>query len=388
MLRPVKLFSRRGRVLRVLVIHLAGLGDTLMLTPALAALDDRYPDAKIDLVTLHPYVKAAFESQVRLDHITTLPAYPGQWIIERFADKAGLRLLLATIRFYPQLLLKLAFRRYDIGISFALSDFDQSFGNALLFCLDIRARIGLRGRNDRLLTDVANIDFRKMHRVDAYLNFLKPLGIATANRDYEYRAREVDSQSVNQLLQNWNIDCSRPLAVIHPGGKLHINSRRWPAEYFARVCSFLLNEGFEILISGDRDDAAACDDVAHACGNGAKSVAAQLNFSQTAALLQQCDLVITNDTATLHLAEAMNVQHVVSIFGPTDPALLVPQNERHLVFRSHLPCAPCMGGIIDAKTERCPRDVKEECLLQTTPEQVIGALKRFYTKPAARASSR
>jgi ADP-heptose:LPS heptosyltransferase len=385
--RLQRLFSPGRSVQRALVIHLAGLGDMLMLTPALAALHDRYSGAKIDLITLHPYVKEAFDGHSRLNKIATLPAYPGQWIIARFGNRTGGRLWFATIRFYPELLLKLAFNGYDVGISFGLSDFDQAVGNSLLCWLDIPTRLGVRGANDRLLTEAAHIDFRKTHRVDAYLNFLKPLGIATANRKYEYITREADSQTVQQLLRNQNVDSTRPLAVIHPGGKLHINSRRWPAEYFARVCSFLSHEGFEILVTGDGDDAAVCNEVARACGNSAKSVAAQLNFSQTAALLKHCDLVITNDTATLHLAEAMNVRRVVSIFGPTDPVLLVPQNERHLVFRSNLPCAPCMGGIIDSTTERCPRDVKEECLLQTTPEQVVSVLKEFYTKPAARLAS-
>src|SRR6185503_5964729 len=97
----------------------------------------------------------------------------------------------------------------------------------------------------------------------------------------------------------------------------------------------------------------------------------------TAALLSLCQLFITNDTSTLHLAEAVEVPRVISIFGPTDPALLAPQSERHIVFRSKLPCAPCMGGLIDANTERCWRDVKEECLLEISPAEVIAVVRQY-----------
>jgi ADP-heptose:LPS heptosyltransferase len=189
-------------------------------------------------------------------------------------------------------------------------------------------------------------------------------------------------QNVKLKLRRESVDASKPLAVIHPGGKLHINSRRWPAEYYARVCDFLTgSEGFEVVLTGDTNDEAVCDEIVRRPGTTVKSIAGRLSFSETAALLKSCQLCITNDTATLHLAEAVRVPRIVSIFGPTDPDLLAPQNERNVVLRSDLPCAPCMGGLIDGNTERCWRDLKEECLWRITPEQTIGILKQYYGKP-------
>src|SRR5882672_6999440 len=77
-------FSSGRRPKRIVVIQLAGLGDTLMLTPALAALQSEYPNARIDFVTLHGYVKDAFKNHPRFNKITPLPAYPGHWIISKF----------------------------------------------------------------------------------------------------------------------------------------------------------------------------------------------------------------------------------------------------------------------------------------------------------------
>jgi ADP-heptose:LPS heptosyltransferase len=162
-----------------------------------------------------------------------------------------------------------------------------------------------------------------------------------------------------------------------------INSRRWPADYYARVCDFLsVSEGFEVVLTGDGDDEAVCDEIVRGHGRKVKSIAGRLTFAETAALLSSCQLFITNDTSTLHLAEAVRVPRVVSIFGPTDPDLLAPQNERNVVLRSDLPCAPCMGGLIDGNTERCWRDVKEECMLGITPERVIDVLQQDCRRPA------
>ena len=375
----LNIFSGGRRPKRIIVIQLAGLGDMLMLTPALAALQGEYPNAKIDFVTLHGYVKDAFQNHPRLNTITTLPAYHGQWIISRFVNQSGGKLVLAAIRYYPSLVLKCLFSRYDLGINFALSDFDRNLGNALLYCLEVQRRIGPVGPNDKLLTDVTAFDHARTHRATAYLKFLEPLGISAGSQAYEYPVSQENLDTVKLALQRENIDASMPLAVIHPGGKIHINSRRWPAEYFATVCEFLsVNEGFEIVLTGDGDDVEVCKQIAGSLETRVKSIAGRFTFAETAALLSLCQLCITNDTSTLHLAEAAQVPRVISIFGPTEPDILAPQNERHVVLRSKLPCAPCMGGIIDANTERCWRDLKEECLSGISPEQVVGVLEHFY----------
>lgn len=358
-----------------------------MLTPALAALKQEFPEAKLDLLTLHSHVRDAFANHPRIDSATFLPAYPGQWIISRFANLVGARLLMATLRHYPDLLLKLINGRYDLAINFGLCDFDQRLGNALLYCLDISTRVGARGPGDQFLTHTVNANPGGRHRVDTYFDLLKPLGIPAASKSYEYPISNEDVENVKLAMRDHGINGSRRLVVIHPGGKLHVNSRRWPAEYFARVCDFLAADGFEVVLTGDREDISVCDEVRDKTRQEIPSIAGALTFSETAALLSFADLVVTNDTATLHLAEAVQAQRVVSIFGPTDPALLAPQNERHVIFRSSLPCAPCMGGTIDASTERCWRDVKEECLWQTTPEQVVAVLRDLYAGRTARVAS-
>ncbi|HXT63749.1 MAG TPA: glycosyltransferase family 9 protein [Pyrinomonadaceae bacterium] len=372
---------------RILVIHFGGLGDTLMLTPALRALKQEFPNAKLDMITLHQHVKNAFAQSPRLDSITTLPAFPGKWILSRFEGRRGASLIWATFRHYPGLLLRLLFNRYEVGINFGLCDFDQRVGNTVLYCLDIPTRIGIDNRDSQFLTHHANVSSSVEHRADAYLKFLKPLGIAASDDAYEFAISKDDLARIKLVLREHAVDETRRLAVIQPGGKLHVNSRRWPAEYFARVCEFLFEEGFEVVLTGDHDDATVCAEVAHGCQTEVTSLSGALTFPQTAALLSLADLAITNDTATLHLAEAAGTPRIVSIFGPTDPSLLAPRNSRQIVFRSTLPCAPCMGGTIDANTERCWRDVKEECLWQTTPQQVIAELRGFYGARAARVAS-
>lgn len=380
-----RLFATKRRDTRILVLHFAGLGDTLLLTPALAALQQNYPNASIDLITRHEYVREAFASHPRLNSITLLPPYSDPWLSPKVQNCSTAKLVWLTLWYYPELILKNCFRRYDLGVNFALSDFDRARGNALLFCIGVDSRVGSTGEHDELLTQSTEVDYSQTHRVQAYLDHLQPLKIRANGANYEFAITALDSLKVEQAIQRAGVAPTKPLVAIHPGGKLHINSRRWPAEYFVRVGEFLKANGFFVALTGDQEDDELCRGIAQTIGTGAASFAGSLSISETAALLSRSDLCITNDTATLHLAEAMLVPRVVSIFGPTDPTLLVPSNDRHLVFRSRLPCSPCMGSIIDGKTERCPREIKEECLWEVTPEEVIGALREQYERRVLRA---
>jgi ADP-heptose:LPS heptosyltransferase len=381
----LKRFKQTHQLKRVVVIQLAGLGDMLMLTPTLAALKTNYPDAKIDFITLHDYVRDAFQDHPRLDQVTALPAYQGKWIVSKFVNLDGAKLLLATMRCYPILLLRHLFVRYDVGINFGLSDFDRNLGNGLLYLLNAQRRVGCG--DEQLLTDCVRLDGPPAHRAATYLKFLKPLGISGKSQNYEFALHQTHVNRVKATLRSAGINSFQPLAVIHPGGKLHVNSRRWPADYFARVCQSLgETEGFQIVLTGDEADIEVCEKIAAAAGVKTISIAGRLTFAETAALLSLCQLFITNDTSTLHLAEAVEVPRVISIFGPTDPALLAPQSERHIVFRSKLPCAPCMGGLIDANTERCWREVKEECLLEISPAEVIAVVRQYSERTAVRAA--
>jgi len=364
------------------VVQLAGLGDTLMATPAFAALQDHYPGAQIDLITLHGYVKHAFRNHPRFNTITKLPSYPGNWIISRFANASNAKLIISAIRYYPELLIRSA-SSYDLGINLALSNFDRNLGNALLYCLGVPVRVGAVGSG--LLNKPVQLNY-KQPRTAAYLQLLQPLGIVSGKRDYEFPIQPNDLETVKLALRTAQIDSRQPLAIIQPGGKIHINSRRWPAEYFARVCEFLSDEGFEVILTGDEDDTDVCNEIARALAAKVKSLAGRLSFAESAALLSLAQLCITNDTSTLHLAEAVAVPRVISIFGPTDPDLLVPDNRRHTVFKSELPCAPCMGGIIDGNSVRCHRDVKEECLSEIHPDQIMALLESLYSSAQPRAA--
>ncbi|MEQ1861488.1 MAG: lipopolysaccharide heptosyltransferase II [Chthoniobacteraceae bacterium] len=88
-------------------------------------------------------------------------------------------------------------------------------------------------------------------------------------------------------------------------------------------------------------------------------------LAELIAELRKCDLLLTNDTGTMHLAASLGVP-VVAIFGSTEPALTGPLGEGHTVLRHHVECSPCF-------LRECPIDFR--CMKGVEVSEVVSAIE-------------
>jgi heptosyltransferase-2 len=87
--------------------------------------------------------------------------------------------------------------------------------------------------------------------------------------------------------------------------------------------------------------------------------------------LRRCQLLLTNDTGTMHLAAHLGVP-TVSIFGSTEPALTGPMGTGHEVVRHHVECSPCF-------LRECPLDFR--CMKAVTVEEVVEKVRNLLALP-------
>jgi len=73
---------------------------------------------------------------------------------------------------------------------------------------------------------------------------------------------------------------------------------------------------------------------------GVLNLAGATSLRELAALLKACEVVLTNDTGPMHLANAVGTP-IVAVFGPSDPRRYAPRGVRDTVVRIDLPCSPC-----------------------------------------------
>jgi len=171
-----------------------------------------------------------------------------------------------------------------------------------------------------------------------------------------------DIAHVEQLLKRWRLDPAKPLVVICPGARSHI--KRWTAEGFATVADRLIAEaGASVVFCGEPDEEVVIEEVLTSMHQPAHNAVGLTTIRQAATLMQRAALVITNDSASLHLASALNVP-TVAIFGPTDVHKYGPTAPQHRTIRRQLFCSPC---------EQALCRFNHECMRFIAPQEVYDA---------------
>lgn len=153
-----------------------------------------------------------------------------------------------------------------------------------------------------------------------------------------------EHDAVDALLRAADFKGSESLIALAPGSVWA--TKRWPS--YDALAAELVREarGERLVVVGAAGDAplAAAISRAVAAEGGPPVIDAtgKLSLLGSAALLARCRLLVTNDSAPLHLASAMNTP-TVAVFGPTVPALgFGPLAEHHAVVERYtLGCRPC-----------------------------------------------
>jgi heptosyltransferase-2 len=112
-------------------------------------------------------------------------------------------------------------------------------------------------------------------------------------------------------------------------------------------------------------------------GNGRiVSAAGELPLRASAALLERAEVLVTNDSAPLHLATAVGTR-IVAIFGPTVPEFgFGPRGPRDLVVEHvALDCRPCSRHgprVCPLGHHRCMGEIGVERVLDAVASRVEG----------------
>ena len=218
------------------------------------------------------------------------------------------------------------------------------------------------------------------HEINRNLSLLRPLGITySGNESPTLYASQNDKDVVNAFLANQAANFPNPhdsLVAVAPGSVW--NTKRWPKEHFERLVRMLMDDGLSIVLIGGRDDLALCSDIRNALGGRVVNAAGMLTLLQSAELIQRCVVLVSNDSAPMHLAAGVGTP-VVAIFGATAPQFgFAPRGANDFVVEMHgLSCRPCAihgGEKCPIKTFVCMKDLKPE-LVYTKVKMVVDRTK-------------
>ncbi|HEX5218933.1 MAG TPA: lipopolysaccharide heptosyltransferase II [Verrucomicrobiae bacterium] len=358
---------------RILVRGVNWLGDAVMTTPALIRLREKFPDARITLLTpeklrdLYLHHPAVNE---------TIGVAVGEGLLT-VSDKlrSGNFDLAVLFPNSPRSALEVYFAGIPRRVGYA-----RPWRN-LFLTHQVPSRSGHVPMRKRTPGEIRRLIVQPRasvsqnlpataHHVHEYLHLVSALG---ANPEPVPPALYMPPNEV--LRTAWSLPQSAAtdyLIGLNPGAE-YGPAKRWPLERFAQVANELYGKiSCQFLIFGGTGDVSLAEQLVTLlpipAGKGhVVSLAGKTSLRDLMAGLKLCDVLLTNDTGPMHLAAALGTPVVVP-FGSTSPELTgpgLPGDPQHRLLKSNAVCSPCF-------LRECPIDFR--CMKGITVERVVSAV--------------
>lgn len=306
-LQPAPLSTIEAR--NICIIKPSSLGDVVQALPILHALRTRFVNARITWV-----VNSNLAELLR----------PISMIDEVMAfDRESMRgLKRSTLFGFAGFLGTLRSKRFDLVMDL------QGLLRSGLMCAATTAphRIGLTSSREMsgwCYSMVVDDLPKAQNAVLRYWKVAELLGVGATEKQFplELSADEM-AWAASQMA-----NAGGTLVGVNPGARWA--TKRWPAERFAESVNRVWNRSnATAVIVGSPGERAIADEVERQLAISAINLCGQTNLRQLAAVLDRCDLLLTNDSGPMHLAAALGTP-TVSVFTCTSPERASPFGDGH-----------------------------------------------------------
>lgn len=277
---------------KIAVFRVLQLGDLLCSVPAFRALRHAYPEAHITLLGL-PWAKSFTErfNQYFNDflHFPGYPALPEQPFNPR-----------ATVEFLQQI----QTQRYDLVLQM---QGNGSIVNPLMELFGTKYVAGFYKADDYAPNKEYFMEYPNYgSEVERHLKLMEFLGIDSQGTDLEFPLTAEDQADFDKL--NLPIIKDRYICI-HAGSRGL--SRRWPPEYFAALGDYVADHGFEVVLTGTKDELEIVEQVIARMKHKPVNTAGITSLGAVGVLIKNAYGLISNCTGVSHVASAMKTRSVV-----------------------------------------------------------------------------
>ena len=328
---------------RILITQLGFIGDVILSTPVIGALRENFPKAELTVLTT---VAAAPLVQFH-------PAGVSVITYDKRGKERGLKGFLSMRK------------------TLKSKDFDSVFSlhkSARTTLLHYFTRIPLRyGFKEAALSFLYSKTVSRKpypHDVQRNIAILKTIGIEASSPKLEIGLSEETISKTKELIPQ------SKFVVIAPGSVW--KTKRWTAQGFAELSRKLVAEGFEVVLIGAKDETVLGEIILQKSGVKVRNYIGELSLVESAAVLSQAAVVVSNDSSPLHLASTFNVP-TVAIFCATVPEFgFGPyQQPSRIMGVDGLKCRPCGrhgGNLCPTGTHACQTGIKVDDIITAVRE--------------------
>lgn len=337
---------------RLLVMRLDNIGDVVMTGPALRAIKENLPEASITLMASPGGSKAT-------------PLLP--WVDDVISWRVIWQDVGGKLSFDPARELEMidALKKSSYHAAIILTSFKQTPHPAGYACYlaGIPLRLGeSKEPGGGVLTDEVLPAPDELHQVERNLRAIEHAGFRVDDRSLSIHVPEEARAAVAGLLEKRGVAPNAPYVLLNPWTSAP--ARTYRPDRFALAARRISQEtGWPVVVSGAGADREHSGGVLGALGIRGVDFVGATSLAELAALVEGARLVLTNNTSTLHLLDALRVPGVVTFSGTELEEQWRPRHAPHRLLRRETWCSPCYAF-------ECPYNL--ECL-EIPPEEVAQA---------------
>lgn len=321
------------------------IGDLVMATPILSDLRKAFPDARLTAMCRAPICELLKEDP-EIDELFCFSKASG------FGRRAERRNIIEKLRT----------AKYDLGILLT-----HSFSSAWWFWLGkVNKRLGYECNGRKfLLTHSLPLpeNIQHQHLVITYKMLLGPLGIPISTTPPRIYLNAKELSDARSLLQQQGVPDGALLVGINPGAT-YGSAKCWLPNRFREVTEQLLSDkDLYIVYFGDLATVSLVKEICQGLSSRVVNLAGITSLRGLAAAIAHCDVLLTNDSGPMHIADAVGTP-IVALFGSTNDVVTGPYHKGTIIHK-HVECSPCYQ-------RTCPTDFR--CMKKIESHEVLEAL--------------
>ncbi len=308
-----------------MIVRFSSLGDVILTTPLIRSLKNKYPEIEIDFCIKNEYVD--------------------------------------VLRYNPYIRSIIVYTNTDGEISKLR---ETIIGNDYDLIIDLqnnyRSKTLLQGIKKPVQKFIKH-SFLKFLLVRFKVNLMSRMPQIPVRYAKTLRNFELDKQGLDLFLPK-DIKADLPpgnnYIALCPGSKHY--TKMWPYDYYIELGEILRLHDYTVVVFGGKMEKELCKTIA-AKIPGAIDVCNDDNLYKTAANMQMCSAVVSNDSGLIHIASALQ-KPILAIFGSTVKEFgFTPYRTKNKVIQDeNLSCRPCSH----IGRANCPKK-HFHCMLRLTP---------------------
>ena len=322
--------------MNILIIHTAFIGDIVLSTALVSKVKEKYPDSNIYYLTT-PLGKEILKNNPKIKEVI---------VYDKKGKDKGIAAFISFVR---------KIRKLKIDVCLTPHRYLRSSILSLL-----------SGASIRVGYDIASLAFvynkkikydKTKHEVEKLLSFIDD---NTKRYKLEMYPSEKDKIKIDTLLKK--LSDNKKIILIAPGSKWF--TKKWPEEYFRILIQNLVKrDDLLIVITGGKEE----KEIELNLDSKVLDLRGEITLLELAELTKRAILVVSNDSAPIHITSAFPDTRIIGIFGPTVKEFgFFPWSKNSKVFEINgLYCRPCAihgGNSCPEKHFRCMREITPDLI--------------------------